>query len=222
MSPRPASPAARDQLIEVAARILAEEGPRALTVRRAAAEIGTSTMAIYTQFGNMEELRRAVRIEGFRRLAENMARVPPMRDAVAEIAATGFAYCLTAISNPNLYRAMFDEAPIDDVVAAAGAPTFGRLIDAVDRAIATGRFRRADSGVLARRFWAMTHGVITLEIAGLVATDDAIADLVAMASHICAGCGDDPAAAARSVRRGHRTMERLTAEAAAGQLAEPA
>lgn len=222
MSPRPASPAARDQLIEVAARILAEEGPRALTVRRAAAEIGTSTMAIYTQFGNMEELRRAVRVEGFRRLAENMATVPPMRDPVAEIAATGFAYCLTAISNPNLYRAMFDEAPIDDVVAAAGAPTFGRLIDAVDRAIAAGRFRRADSGVLARRFWAMTHGVITLEIAGLVATDDAIADLVAMATHICAGCGDDPAAASRSVRRGHRTMERLTTEAAAGQLAEPA
>jgi AcrR family transcriptional regulator len=221
VSPRTASPGTRDQLIEVAARILAEEGPRGLSVRRAAAEIGTSTMAIYTQFGSMEELRRAVRVEGFRRLAENMASVPPLRDPVAEIAALGFAYCLTAVHNPNLYRTLFYEAPLDDAVAAAGAPSFERLVAAVDRAIASERFRPADSSIVARRFWAMTHGVITLEIAGLLARDDAVADLLAMAAHLCAGCGDDPRVAARSVLRGHRTMERLTAEVA-GRLAEPA
>ena len=202
-----ASPGTREQLIDVAARILAEEGPRALTVRRAAAEIGTSTMAIYTQFGSMQELRRAVRLEGFRRLAENMDEVPPLRDPVAEIAALGFAYCLTAVHNPNLYRAMFDEAPLDD----APTRTFERLVAAVDGAISSGRFQPGDSGTIARRFWALTHGVISLEIAGLVAVDDAIADLMAMAAQVCAGCGDDPKAAARSVLRGHRTMQRLTA-----------
>ena len=37
--------------------------------RRIAGEVGTSTMAVYTYFAGMEELRREVAREGFRRLA---------------------------------------------------------------------------------------------------------------------------------------------------------
>lgn len=217
MSPRTARPTAREELIEVAARILAEEGPRALTVRRVAAEVGTSTMAIYTYFGKKDELARAVRVEGFARLARNLAAVPPMRDAVAELAAVGYAYCLTAIHNPNLYRSMFMEAHVDGDAAAAGTVAFERLQAAVERCIAAGRFRPADPLALARRFWSMTHGAVTLEIAGLISAEESIEDLVTMAAHLCAGYGDDPARAARSVRRGHRTMQERTAAPAAQQ-----
>ena len=57
-------------LIEAAARLIATEGAGALTLRRVADEVGTSTMAIYTHFGGMPELRRAVRQEASARLGE--------------------------------------------------------------------------------------------------------------------------------------------------------
>jgi AcrR family transcriptional regulator len=67
--PKTADPSVRTALIEHAARITAEEGREALTLRRLAAGVGTSTMAVYTHFGGMDDLRRAVRREGFARLA---------------------------------------------------------------------------------------------------------------------------------------------------------
>ena len=44
MSPRPADPDARDRLLRAAARVLADEGARALTSRRLATEAGTSSI----------------------------------------------------------------------------------------------------------------------------------------------------------------------------------
>jgi len=213
MSPRPANSTARRDLIEVAARLLVEEDAQALTVRRLAAELGTSTMAVYTQFGSMDELRRAVRVEGFERLAQHLGEVPALRDPVADLAALGYAYCRNAIQNPNLYRSMFLDAAAQATEMSAGAATFERLVAAVDRCIAAGRFRPADPWRLARRFWAMTHGFVTLELAGLLSEADAVLDLTEMARDVCVGFGDDRAAAQRSVRRGVRAMER-TAEAA--------
>lgn len=214
MSPRAANPATRAELIDVAARLLAEEGAQALTVRRLAGEVGTSTMAIYTQFGGMEELQRAVRFEGYARLARRMAEVPAMRDPVAELAAVGFAYCDNGLRNPNLYRAMFLEGTFEAEELEVCAATFQRLVDAVDRCIAAGRFRPADSWRLATRFWIMAHGVISVVLPGLVGLEDGTGDLVAMATHLCAGFGDDPRAAARSVQRGRRAMEERSAAAA--------
>jgi AcrR family transcriptional regulator len=213
MSPRLASPTARRELIEAAARILVEEGSKPLTVRRLAAEVGTSTMSVYTQFGGMDELRRAVRIEGFSRLAQHLAAVPPLRDPVADLTAVGYAYCVNAIENPNLYRSMFLDAPLDSADTPAGAATFERLVATVERCIADGRFRRANSFRLATRFWAMAHGFVTLELAGLLTADDAVLDLSEMARDVCVGFGDDRDRAARSVRKGLKAMEQSAASA---------
>ena len=54
-------------LIEAGARVLAEEGRPAVTARRLATEAGTSTMAVYTHFGSMEELFVQMCQEGFAR-----------------------------------------------------------------------------------------------------------------------------------------------------------
>ena len=42
------------RLVEVAARVLAEEGSGAVSARRVTGEAGVSTMAVYTHFGGME------------------------------------------------------------------------------------------------------------------------------------------------------------------------
>src|SRR4051794_39263374 len=109
MSPRPADPQIRAALIDAAARLLVEHGPDALTTRRLAAEVGTSTMSVYTYFSGMSELCAAVAREGFDRLARHLGKVERTGDTVADITALGGAYFISAISNPNLYRFMFLE-----------------------------------------------------------------------------------------------------------------
>src|ERR1700719_4194891 len=102
VSPRIADPSLRTDLIETAARLVATEGRQGLTLRRLASEVGTSTMAIYTHFGGMDELRREVRREGFARLGAHLAAVAETDDPVADLAQLGQAYFTNALENPNL------------------------------------------------------------------------------------------------------------------------
>lgn len=190
----------RSALIEAAARLLAVGGPAALTTRALAAEVGTSTMAVYTYFRGMDELRHAVRREGFERLAAWLDQVPSTADTVADLAALGGAYMSNAVTNPHLYRFMFVERPIDDDPH-VGMFTFERLVDAVGRAIDAGRFARGDSWGLATQLWAMAHGIVTLHLAGLLTLDDVLACTSEMAVNLFASFGDDRAAARRSVNK---------------------
>src|ERR1700738_4078203 len=92
VSPRQADPELRAHLIEAAARLLAEEGPLALSTRRLAAAVGSSTTAVYTHFGGMDDLVRAMVHEGFGRLSERMNALGPTEDPVADVVALGMAY----------------------------------------------------------------------------------------------------------------------------------
>src|SRR5438874_77229 len=134
----------RPALIEAAARLIATEGVGALTLRRVADEVGTSTMAIYTHFGGMPELRRAVRREGFARLAARGARVGESDDPVADVAMLGLEYYEHAVSDPHLYRVMYMEQPLDADDAESGGDTFNMLAAAMRRCIDAGRFAPAD------------------------------------------------------------------------------
>ena len=46
----------RERLVEAGTRLLERDGPEALKARKVAAEIGVSTMAVYTHFGGMNGL----------------------------------------------------------------------------------------------------------------------------------------------------------------------
>jgi AcrR family transcriptional regulator len=155
-------------LVETAADLIAAEGPACLTLRRLAHEVGTSTMAVYTHFGGMDELRREVRREGFERLRQHLSAVPRTDDPVGDIGNLGAAYYVNAVTNPNLYRAMFMEGPVGTDDADVGLDTFLQLVDAVQRCIDVGRFGPGDAYAMAQQLWAVSHGVVTLQLAHLL------------------------------------------------------
>lgn len=198
MSPRAPQPAIRPALIDAAARLLAE-GPAALTTRRLAAAVGTSTMAVYTYFRGMDELRFAVRQEGFDRLAGHLDAVTLTDDPVADIAALGGAYIFNALANPHLYRVMFMDHDIDDHEE-VGEATFESLVAAVERAVQSGRFDKADTYALATQLWAMSHGIVTLHLAQLLTLEEAVECLTEMGTNLFVGFGDDRPSAERSIR----------------------
>ncbi|MGI5150153.1 TetR/AcrR family transcriptional regulator [Plantactinospora sp. CA-294935] len=211
MSPRPADPRVRTMLVEAAARVLAQEGPAALTSRRLAAEIGSSTMAVFSRFQSMAEVRRAVREEAFGRLNARLDAVPASDDPVADLVAAGAVFFASGVANHHLYRAMFlDPPPEDDNL---GAATYERLVAVIRRCVTAGRFPAARTSLVpvwAAQIWSMRHGMVTMTVAELLPDEQARFVLDDMTFRLLVGYGDDPARARRSIAQGNRA-------AAAGQ-----
>lgn len=216
MSPRTADEGVRDALIETAARLLAEEGPDALTTRRLASEVGRSTMALYTHFEDMDDLRRAVRLEWFNRLSEHLARVPRTSDPVADLAAIGWAYFFSAVENEHLFRITVVDPLRDPQVAAMGMDAFQVLADSVQRCADAGRLRSGDAFARALQIWMTGNGVLVACLAGFITIDDAVDHFYETAWSLLTAFGDDPEAARRSFERGRRRMERRTKSSSRG------
>jgi AcrR family transcriptional regulator len=192
-------------LVEHAARLLAEEGDGALTLRRVAREVGTSTMAVYTHFGGMDELRREVRQEGFNRLAEHLGKVGETRDPVFDLGMQGWAYCRNAFDNPSLYRVMFME-PLHGLQPIDGWHTFEVLVRGVDAADRAGRFDDGDPIARAQQVWALTHGIVALHLVDLVTVENALDTLWHGAVNLFIGFGDAPAVCRRSMTRARNAI----------------
>src|SRR5256884_2401198 len=205
----------RPALIEAAARLIATEGAAGLTLRRVAEEVGTSTMAIYTHFGGMPELRRAVRQEGFTRLTARAAQIGESEDPVADLAGLGLAYYQLAMNNPHLYRAMYMEQPLDAADAAAGSETFNVLVATMQRCIDSERFDTDDARELATQFWAVGHGAITLQMAQLLSPEEALNCLRSSVLNLFIAYGDHRDAARGSLAGAVRRAARLDPKAPA-------
>ncbi|HVW79977.1 MAG TPA: TetR/AcrR family transcriptional regulator [Mycobacteriales bacterium] len=173
---RAREPEVRRQLIDAAARLLADEGPAALSTRRLATEVGASTMAVYTYFGGLPELVRAVVQEGFARLAAHLDAVPVSDEPLADLAALGDAYRANALANPELYAVMFGSASLggyrlhDDELD-EGRYTFDVLVAATRRVVDAGVFAPGDPEAMAAQLWSATHGFVMLELAGYFSAD---------------------------------------------------
>ena len=210
VSPRQADPQLAAALIETAARLLAEQGPGALSTRRLAAEVGSSTTAVYTHFGGMDDLVRAVVQEGFVRLNDKMSGVGESADPVADVAALGWAYRDNALRNPHLYAIMFGSSNLGGFALTEADRQHGRytleiLVAAVARCIAAGRFRDGDAQLAAHQMWIALHGLVTLEIGGyLVEPYDADACFDAQVCGLFIGAGDHLDATRESMKLASR------------------
>lgn len=158
------------RFIDEGARLLVEEGPAGLSLRKVAAAAGVSTMPVYTLFGDKAGLLAAMHREGFRRLGAAMSEVPESEEPLDYLRALGVAYRQAALRSPNLYDLMFGhqfEPDTEGQVAAEA--TFTPLVDAVARCQRAGTFVQGDPRRIALHLWAVSHGMISLELNGKVA-----------------------------------------------------
>lgn len=172
----------RQAVLESAARLLAEEGPQGLSLRRVAAEAGGSTQLIYTLFGGKPGLADALYAEGFSRLG---ARMRAARDEVpgsgspARLVALGRGYRAFAQAEPAFFAVMFGRAipgftPRGQTRAGGRACTLGLVVDEVQACYDAGTLlsHGVTAADLARQCWVTVHGLAALEVAGLLAADD--------------------------------------------------
>ncbi|BFV60898.1 TetR/AcrR family transcriptional regulator [Kitasatospora sp. CMC57] len=207
MSPRQIDPTLAPQLLRAAAKLLAEEGPKALSTRRLAAEVGTSTMAVYTHFGGKGDLVRAMVREGFSYLNRSLTEVEGTADPVADIGALGWAYRRNAREHWHLYSVMFGGSVLSgfsltDDDRQHGRYTLETLVAAVARCMAADRLSPGDPQAVAHQLWIALHGLVTLEFGGyLVPPYDADACFEAQVSGLLIGAGGEPTATLASMAR---------------------
>lgn len=198
MSPRQADPQVRVALSETAARLLASEGPAALTTRRLAREVGTSTTAVYTHFGSKEEIVRGMVAEGFARLDRRLRRLRRTDDPVTDVAAMGWAYRRNALTNPHLYSAMFGRTMLDyepgPTDRAGGLATLQHLIDAVATCAEAGRITMGEPWESGVGLWVVMHGAVSLEVNGVTAEPlfHPVATMRRVMRNELIGLGDEP------------------------------
>lgn len=99
---------ATSAILDAASKLLAAEGPQALTMRRIATEAGSSTMNLYSRFGGKDGILEALFREGFSRLGTAMSSGAPSGDTIADLTRCGDEYRNFALTNPAYYSVMFD------------------------------------------------------------------------------------------------------------------
>jgi AcrR family transcriptional regulator len=200
---RTKDPAVRSLLLDRAAQMLRTRQP--VTLRTLVAGTGVSTMAVYTYFGGMDGLWKALRQEGFIRLAVKLTAVKMSADPVRDLAALGAAYLSNALEGPDLYRVMFD-ASFDLEDTGAADETLHCLVHAIERAKTSGRFRgEVDPLELATQSWAIGHGLASLVATGPL-PHEALAHGVSMLTALFTSAGDEPDRCRRSVEHGWGRM----------------
>jgi AcrR family transcriptional regulator len=169
--------ASESRLLLVAEELLTREGPQGLSVRRIADALGTSRQIVYTCFRDKPDLVRALHEEGFRRLTERFAAVPGPRGTTEHVLEMGRAYRASALASPALYSLMFGRPILEfepDARARDVAVASFRPVIAGARALLSSHELDASDAAaldLARKVWSVTHGVVSLELAGLLGSE---------------------------------------------------
>lgn len=155
-------------LLQAADRLLAQEGPTALTVRRIATEAGVSTMNVYSRFGGKDGVVEHLFLQGFELLADGMRAIETTDDPLADLALCGQAYRRFALEHATLYAVMFERVVADyepsQHARDAALGTLAQLADRLQRAMDAGQLRRTDPMHAAAIVWSTCHGVVSLQL----------------------------------------------------------
>ncbi|QDZ30017.1 TetR/AcrR family transcriptional regulator [Noviherbaspirillum sp. UKPF54] len=166
----------RQGMLDAATRLLTDEGPSALTVRRVAEAVNCSTTLLYSFFGGKDGLSNELYLEGFARLKEEFRVASEQAgskndsDGLAPLRLHARVYHQYAKHNPSYYMVMFGDAiagfvpPVESRKKAW--ESFEVLIDAFDACMKSGALPPSNPTAAARLLWAAMHGAVSLELKG--------------------------------------------------------
>ncbi len=162
----------RRGLLALAARLLAEDGPQALTLRHLAQRANCSTKVVYTLFGGKNGLSEGLKVEGFARLRFTVERERRRhRNPVRALLPVMLTYRGFALGQRALFRVMFGNALPEHVPTDYSRAQARLALGAVASVVAEARSALghdpSDAHEGAVRLWAAVHGPVTLELEGI-------------------------------------------------------
>lgn len=166
--PRVYSPDLRDRLIDATAFTIAARGPDALSMRNLAADVGTSTNAVYTLFGSRDDLIQAVVEEAL--ASFNQAQIDAVGEgrSVDDLLSLGWAYYNWARANPAMYGVMYspNSAKCDPTERGPhnSPESLKPLMKVVSNLVADGTFRPERPEYIAISIHANVHGLASFDV----------------------------------------------------------
>ena len=169
-----AEAALRADILEAASRLLVEEGPAALTMRRLADAVDVSTSVLYTRFGGKDGIVATLCLDGFTMLGEHMAsaarQLPEDAGPLTLMATHARGYRAFAHAAPHRFAVMFGQAMPeflpDAEVLATSTTSLGVLVRTVVVAQSEGLVPPGRPDVVALKLWSGIHGFVVLEAGG--------------------------------------------------------
>jgi len=163
-------PSTSQRILREARRLLERSGPEAVSIRKLAAAVGLSAMAIYRHYPSREALLARVVDDVFEELAAAWA-APAAAAPRARLLASFAGYLDYALGHPHLFDYAFASRrpgarvfPCD--FRARRSPTLNLVADALEQGMRDGTFRRSDVWAVAMSLWGQSHGLISLYRAG--------------------------------------------------------
>ena len=161
MSPAPAR-TSLTAIVAAARRILEADGLSSVTMRSVAEAVGVRGPSLYKRLPDRAALIRAVSEAVVDDLASTLAGATATDDSRADLRAVAIRYRRFVKDNPNGYRLLFADQPIDEGpdparLAATGQP----VLEAMVRLVGDGPALEA-----ARTLVAWAHGFVSMELAG--------------------------------------------------------
>ena len=137
-------------------------------MRRIAKLAGCSTSVLYTQFGGKEGLAAALYQEGFERLDAVLQRVEAS-DPLEQVRQLNHTYRDSALANPTHYAVMFGR-PIPEFeptpeLREQARRTLNHLIASLGACVGAGKLE-GEPIEMAKKLWVLTHGLVSVELAG--------------------------------------------------------
>ncbi len=162
----------RQRLCAAAAKLFVERGVEGVTMRHIAKRLGCSAMTPYRYFRNKEEIFATVRAAALDRFSERLEVARrTLGNASRRGRAVGDAYLRFAIEETDAYRLIFDLSQPEEAdypeLARANARSRKTMTDYMEDLVAAG-VMEGDPKTLGLIYWAATHGLVTLYMAGKI------------------------------------------------------
>lgn len=160
-----------EKILRAAHALFDAEGAEAVSMRRVAAAVGLSAMAIYRHFPNREALLERLSNDSFETAAQTWGSRARQRDPRKRLLAMMASYLDYALAHPHLFDHAFsvrreDARRFPEDFRARRSPTLNLIADTLSEGIAKGLLREDDPWNLAMDLWAHAHGLVALYRAG--------------------------------------------------------
>jgi AcrR family transcriptional regulator len=165
--------------IAAAARhLLDKEGAEAVTMRRVAAAVGVTPMAIYRHYPDRASLLNSLADEGFEVLAARLTVKKFSGGVEGRLTKMMEIYQEHALQKPRLFELMFLKPregarryPRD--FKAGRSPTANLLAEVVQSGMDSGYFRKGNAWEIVFEMGALSHGLLLLYLGGRMAVPPA-------------------------------------------------
>jgi AcrR family transcriptional regulator len=159
--------ATEERIADTALKLLETGGEDGVSMRRVAAAVGITPMAIYHHFADRRALLNFVVDREFTKYSETFQALPRRGTYESQILSCMDTYIDYAFAHPRIFDYVFAQPRpgarrFPEDFRARRSPTLNPVTDLLQKAMEAGYLKQDDVWELAMEFWAHTHGYISL------------------------------------------------------------